>query len=72
MFYAGWFCSSCPFDLFTQTLVKNWCCIIGGYILGSVLLIIASYVMLLELVKSGEQQTRQETDVESPFLGVPS
>ena len=68
LFYAGWFCTDCPSGLVPEWLVKNWCCIMGGYILGSLLLIMASYCMLLDLNRAAEIQGRQDSEAEAPLI----
>jgi hypothetical protein len=69
-FYYGYFCSNCPFNLLPSILVSNWFCIVSGYILGSVCLLSASYIMILELAFM-QCRTERETDAsEVPLIVV--
>lgn len=67
-FYYGYFCSASPFELLPSILVSNWYCIGIGYILGSVCLLSASYILILELA-SMQRRAERETDAsEVPLI----
>jgi len=67
-FYYGYFCSASPFELLPNTLVSNWYCIVIGYIFGSVCLLSASYISILELA-SVQRRVERETDAsEVPLI----
>ena len=68
LFYAGWLCGGCRLQVLQQVLIKDWCCVTGGYILGSVCLLSASYHMVLDLAEPTEMPVRQASDEEAPFL----
>lgn len=52
---------------YPDMLVKNWCGVSLGYMLGSLFLIAASYIMMLELIESNEGVPRQD-EIEIPLL----
>jgi len=68
-FYYGYFCFGSPFKLLPGVLVANWYCIIAGYVFGSICLVSASYIMILELA-SVQIKIDRESEAEIPLIVV--
>ena len=55
LFYWGFYVVESPFEVLPGTIVQNWFGVLTGYITGSCLLFMASYIMMLELANKDRQ-----------------
>ncbi len=69
-FYYGYFCPGSPVMLLPGILVSNWYCVLTGYVFGSLCLLAASYIMILELAAVQHRSERESEASEVPLVVV--